>query len=162
MLIVVCGVSGSGKTTVGKMLSEALALPFHDADDYHPVSNVEKMANGQPLEDADRQPWLEELAARLSGWQEEGGAVLACSALKESYRATLESRCADGIRWVFLTASEAVLADRLAARKGHFFDRNLLASQFEDLEVPSYSLHVDAGSSPQEIVDTILQGLQSK
>ena len=142
------------------MLSEALDVPFHDADDFHAASNVAKMANGQPLDDADRQPWLEELAARLAGWQEEGGAVLACSALKESYRATLESKCDETIRWVFLTASEKELAARLALRKGHFFDPDLLASQLEALEVPRYGWHVDTEASPREIVDTILQRLR--
>jgi 6-phosphogluconate dehydrogenase/gluconokinase len=162
MLLVVCGVSGSGKTTIGKLLSEALDIPFHDADDFHPALNVEKMANGQPLDDADRQPWLEELALRLSEWQEEGGAVLACSALKESYRATLESQCDENIRWVFLTASEKELVDRLASRKGHFFDRNLLASQFEALEIPGYRLRIDTESPRQEIVDAILKKLHDE
>ena len=162
MIVIICGVSGSGKTTIGRMLSAALRIPFFDADVFHPPENIEKMASGQALDDNDRQPWLEELAVRLPDWQKGGGAVLACSALKESYRATLESRCDARLRWVFLTASEQVLSARLAARKGHFFARDLLASQLEDLEVPSYGLHVDAGSSPQEIVATILQGLHSK
>jgi 6-phosphogluconate dehydrogenase/gluconokinase len=159
MLIVVCGVSGSGKTTIGKRLSDVLNIPYYDADDFHPASNIEKMASGRSLDDADRQPWLERLATSLAEWQEEGGAVLACSALKESYRETLESRCNAGIQWVFLTASEAVLADRLATRKGHFFDRNLLTSQLDALEVPGYALQIDTESSPQAIVDAILKRL---
>ena len=84
MLLVVGGVSGVGKSTVGALLAEALGLPFYDADNFHPPANIEKMASGQPLDDGDRGPWLESLASNLATWEEQGGAVLACSALKES------------------------------------------------------------------------------
>lgn len=162
MILVVCGVSGAGKTTIGKLLSEELGLPFFDADDFHSASNKEKMANGQPLDDADRQPWLGTLAVRLAEWDEGGGAVLACSALKESYRAVLGSRCSEPIRWVFLNAPEAVLADRLASRKEHYFDPNLLGSQLETLEIPKDGWQIDVESSPRDIVETILKRLSEE
>ena len=162
MLVVLCGVAGAGKTTIGMRLAEALELPFVDADDFHPASNVEKMACGIPLDDADRQPWLETLATELRTCQEQGGAVLACAALRESNRVALESRCAESIRWILLTASEETLAKRLASRKGHFFDRNLLGSQLETLEVPEYAWAVDVERPPQELVNTILERLSGE
>lgn len=117
------------------------------------------MAGGIPLDDEDRQPWLETLALKLSVWEKEGGAVLACSALKESYRAILASRCDETIRWICLVGSEDVLAERLASRKGHFFDRSLLDSQLEALEIPDFGWQIDFESSPQEIVNIILERL---
>ena len=160
MLVVIGGVSGAGKTTIGQLLSERLAVPFFDADDFHPPSNVEKMAGGTPLDDADRGPWLELLAARLAGWEKEGGAVLACSALKESYRAVLESSCSGPIQWIFLTGSEILLAERLASRKGHYFDPMLLKSQLDTLEIPDYGWHVDIDATTEEIVNNILERLR--
>jgi len=162
MLVVFWGVSGSGKTTTGRLLSEALDIPFYDADDFHPASNMEKMASGRSLNDTDRVPWLETLADQLPAWEKEGGAVLACSALKESYRVKLQAQCGENIRWILLDAPEAVLADRLASRKGHFFNRNLLASQLEALEIPDYGWRVDVESSPQGIVNTILKRLRDE
>ena len=144
------------------MLSEALQIPFFDADDFHPPENIEKMASGQALDDADRQPWLETLAGRLRVWQDEGGAVLACSALKESYRATLGQRCSDDIHWVFLVASESALADRLATRRDHFFDPGLLGSQLRALELPNYGWQVDGELPPREVVTTILEKISGK
>jgi 6-phosphogluconate dehydrogenase/gluconokinase len=159
MLIVICGVSGTGKTTVGKLVAERLDLPFYDADDFHPPSNVEKMASGIPLDDADRQPWLEKLASKMADWQLRGGAILACSALKESYRATLESRCSGPVGWVILLGSEELLARRLASRKGHFFDRELLRTQLDALEVPGYGWQMDIERSPREILQEIFERL---
>ena len=156
MILVVCGVSGVGKTTIGRLLAEALEIPFHDADDFHPASNVEKMSSGIPLDDGDRRPWLEALASKLSAWEKDGGAVLACSALKESYRTILGSRCSARIRWIVLHAAEAVLADRVASRKGHFFDQRLLGSQLDALEIPDYGWLIDVQPSTQEIVNEIL------
>ena len=147
---------------IGILLSEALEIPFHDADDFHPASNVEKMSSGIPLDDGDRRPWLETLARNLSVWEKEGGAVLACSALRERYRTILESRCSERIWWIVLHASEAVLGDRLASRKGHFFDRRLLGSQLDALEIPDYGWLIDAQPSPREIVNEILMRLREQ
>ena len=158
----VCGVSGVGKTTIGRLLAEALEVPFFDADEFHPATNVDKMSNGIPLEDSDRRPWLDTLASSLSAWEKDGGAVLACSALKEHYRTILASRCSERIRWIVLHASEAVLADRIASRKGHFFDRRLLGSQLDALEVPDYGWLIDVQPSPKEIVNEILMRLRDK
>lgn len=162
MILILFGVSGSGKTTIGRQLADVLGLPFFDADDFHPPSNVERMASGRPLDDADRQPWLETLATSIADWQEQGGAVLACSALRETYRETLGSQCGENIRWVLLQGCEEVLADRLKGRKDHFFDRQLLSSQLDTLEVPDYGWLVDIESSPQEIVNKILTRLRSR
>ena len=117
------------------------------------------MSRGTPLDDADRQPWLETLASKLPDWERGGGAVLACSALKESYRATLVSKCGQAVRWVMLEAPEELLAERLAARKGHYFDPALLRSQVDTLELPDYGWRMDVTAAPQEIVDSILKRL---
>ena len=162
MVLVVCGVSGVGKTTIGMLLAEALEIPFLDADDFHPATNVDKMSSGNPLNDRDRRPWLDTLASNLSVWEKEGGAVLACSALKERYRTILGSQCGERIRWIFLHATEAVLADRMASRKGHFFDRRLLGSQLDALEVPDYGWLIDVRPPPREIVNEILSRLRNK
>ena len=144
------------------LLSEALGIPFFDADEFHPASNIEKMSKGVALSDTDRRPWLETLARQLAAWQQEGGAVLACSALKESYRSILGSHCTESITWIILLASEALLTERLAARKDHFFNQNLLASQLEALEIPDYGWTFDVKSSQHEIVGTILERLRGK
>jgi len=139
-----------------------MEVPFFDADDFHPASNIEKMRNGIPIDDEDRRPWLETLAIKLPEWERQGGAVLACSALKESYRAILGSRCNEHITWIFLHGSDELLSERLASRKGHFFDPGLLESQLEALEIPNYGLRIDVDSSPREIVYTILKRLRGQ
>jgi 6-phosphogluconate dehydrogenase/gluconokinase len=159
MLVVIGGVSGTGKTTVGKLLAERLAIPFFDADDFHSPLNVEKMARGIPLDDDDRQPWLETLSGNLADWEAAEGAVLACSTLKESYRVTLRSRCSKPPQWVFLTGSEKLLAERLAARRGHYFDPALLGSQLDTLEIPDYGWQIDVDATPEQIVNNILERL---
>lgn len=161
MLFVVCGVSGTGKTTIGKLLSGALDLPFIDADDYHPATNIEKMRSIGPLDDEDRQPWLETLAEGLSEWEEQGGAVLACSALKESYRSTLGSKCSGDLTWIVLHGSRELLNDRLVSREGHFIDEKLLGSQLDAFEEPDYGLRLDVNASPDEIVREVLERVRS-
>jgi 6-phosphogluconate dehydrogenase/gluconokinase len=162
MIVIICGVSGTGKTTIGKLLSVALKVPFYDADDFHSAANIEKMASGIPLDDEDRQPWLESLAGMLPAWQAQGGAVLACSALKESYRVTLKSHFSGYITWIILHGSNELIADRLISRKGHFFDEQLLNSQLDAFEKPDYGWLIDVESSPQEIVNIILERLRSE
>ena len=139
-LIIVAGVSGSGKTTIGMQLSKKLDIPFEDADDYHPQANVEKMQNGSPLNDNDRKPWLQNLEKKLQEWNKDKGVVLACSALKESYREILEQH--EDIIWVFLDGSFELLKSRLDNRKGHYFSSKLLQSQLDTLEIPDYGIHV--------------------
>ncbi|MEV0460451.1 gluconokinase [Catellatospora methionotrophica] len=135
--VVVMGVSGSGKTTIGTRLAERLGAVFADGDDLHPQSNIAKMSAGIPLTDADRAPWLRACADWLAGQQDEGvPAVLACSALKRSYRDLLRE-AAPGLVVVYLDGSRELLASRLSHRPGHFFNPRLLDSQLADLESPT-------------------------
>ena len=137
-LYVMMGVSGSGKTTVGAKLARALDVEFLEGDALHPPSNVERMAAGIPLTDEDRRPWLIAIAQRLGGAQRAGtGLVVACSALKRSYRDLLRSRGAANVRFVYLSGSRPLLAERMAHRHGHFMPPSLLDSQLATLEEPS-------------------------
>lgn len=146
-ILVVLGVAGAGKTTVGLALAAALGRAFYDADDYHPPANVDVMRRGVPLTDADRAPWLAALRALLVRCLAEGTpAVLACSALRTAYRAALvppNARAGD-VAFVYLDVTPAVAAARVAARAGHFMPAALVASQFAALEVPSDAVRVDA------------------
>ena len=152
------GVSGSGKTTIGLRLAEALNIPFYDADDFHPKENVAKMSKGIPLTDEDRKPWLENIKSHLAEWQEKGGAVLACSALKNSYRKILNSSQKQ-LYWVYLEGSKDLILKRLQARKGHYMPASLLDSQFATLEEPTTGLKVDIEKTPTEIVNYIQRHL---
>jgi 6-phosphogluconate dehydrogenase len=154
MIIIVMGVSGSGKTTIGQLLAKSLDLPFYDADDFHPQLNIEKMTGGVPLTDTDRWPWLESLGANIRRWENEGGAVLACSALKEQYRTVLQT--IPSIHWIYLSGSRSLILERLEFRKEHYMSGVLLDSQFTALEQPAYGIHVDVSLSPELIVEDIL------
>lgn len=161
-LLIVMGVSGSGKTTIAKLLADRLGYGFAEADDFHPPANVEKMKHDHPLTDADRAPWL----ARIHAYAVEHLAagenlVITCSALKRAYRDVLLDGITDG-RMVYLRGDRALIASRLAARKGHFFPAALLDSQFATLEEPTpdeNALVVDIGPRPEEIVDEIVRAL---
>jgi len=159
MIVVLMGVSGSGKTTIGTLLAAREGTVFADADDYHPAANKAKMASGQPLNDDDRQPWLETLNKLMLGWFESGkGGVLACSALKEKYRTTLASGMPKGtVTFVLLDGSKEMIAERLAARKHEFMNAKLLESQFATLETPQDALCVVNDRAPEMVVDEILQ-----
>jgi len=159
MIVVLMGVSGSGKTTIGTLLAQRTGTIFADADDYHPQANKDKMRAGIPLNDEDRQPWLEILNGLLRGWYQSGeGGVLACSALKEKYRQTLESGIpSNAITFVWLDPSKDLLTERLAARHHEYMNPNLLASQIATLEPPKDALRVDNDAAPEQVVDQILQ-----
>lgn len=161
--LVVMGVSGSGKSTVAERLAARLGWRFADGDGFHPASNVAKMSAGQPLIDDDRRPWLQAIADEIDRVCESGQrVVVACSALKRAYRDILSHGRSD-IRFVFLDGSEALIASRLALRKGHFMPPGLLASQFRTLEPPNSGEHpitVSIDASVDEIVDDIIRQLE--
>ncbi len=157
MIIILLGVSGSGKSTVGKMLAESLSCDFFDADDFHNPENKAKMNKGIPLADEDRIPWLDTLNQLIQNLCEQNkDAVLACSALKNSYRYHISGNIGKCIRWIYLKGDFETINARLSNRKGHFFDPDLLRSQFETLEEPTNAFTVDIRYSPKEIVDFIL------
>ena len=164
MIVVLMGVSGSGKTTIGTLLSERTGAIFADADDYHPLANKQKMAAGNSLDDHDRQPWLETLNRLMQGWFREGkSGVLACSALKARYRDTLSAAMPRGtVYFVLLDGSPELIAARLAVRKHEYMNPNLLASQFKTLEPPTEgeALRVVNDRPPRVVVDEILAHLQ--
>jgi gluconokinase len=162
VVLVVMGVSGSGKTTVAGILAGRLGWPFEEGDALHPQSNIEKMMAGQPLSDADRRRWL----ATIAEWVErrldvgENG-LITCSALKRSYRDVINRR-GSGVMFVFLAGNEETIAPRLIARQGHFMPSSLLDSQFADLEDPQPDephIRVDIGPPPGVIVRAILRDL---
>lgn len=162
MMVLVAGVAGSGKTTVGKLLADRLDWQFEDGDALHPAANIAKMHAGVPLTDDDRQPWLTAIMAWLDGRKAAGEqAVLACSALKRRYRDQLRQGRPE-LRIVFLQADRAILAARLASRHGHFFKPALLDSQLADAEIPQPpepALVVMADQSAAAMVDDIIGGL---
>lgn len=164
MVIIVMGVSGSGKTTIGRLLAERLGLPFYDGDHFHPPENVEKMSSGRPLTDEDRKPWLEELARQISRWNHSGGAVLACSALKQSYRDILRSGAArdNSVHFVWLKGKKSLILDRMEVREGHYMPPGLLDSQFDALEEPQNAWAVSVDHPPEAIADKIYAGLKQQ
>ena len=154
MVVILMGVTGSGKTTVGKLLSQGLGWRYFDADDFHPPANVAKMKIGVPLGDADRTPWLETLRDLIRNCLEQGeNAVLACSALKESYRGFL--LIDENVRLIYLKGDYALIQERLNQRRGHYMNPNLLDSQFDTLEEPEGDVGIDVSASPGEIVKLI-------
>ena len=160
MIAVVMGVSGSGKTTIGTLLAARSGVVFADGDDYHPAANKLKMAAGEALTDADREPWLASLNRLMRGWWEAGaGGVLACSALKESYRETLRAGMPEGVvRFVLLEGSKEMIAERLARRHHEFMSPKLLESQMATLEPPGGgAVEVVNDRTPGEVVDEILR-----
>jgi gluconokinase len=158
--LLVMGVSGSGKSTIGAQLALALALPFGDADAFHPPANVEKMSAGTPLTDADRWPWLDALGAWLAA--QAGGGVIACSALKRAYRDRLR-RAAPGLRILHLAGRPAMITERQAARENHFMPPSLMASQFATLEPPGAdeaALMLDITAPPAAIIALAMAALR--
>jgi gluconokinase len=154
MVIILMGVSGAGKTTVGRLLASNLGWEFADADDYHSAMNVEKMRTGIPLTDADRAPWLATLRSLIAGWLTAGkNAVLACSALKRTYREKLQ--LSPEVKFVYLKGNPSLLHQRLHARLGHFMTEQMLASQLAALEEPDNAVVVDVDALPAEIAAKI-------
>ncbi len=154
-IFIVVGVSGSGKTTIAKLLSKQINKPFLDADDYHPKGNVVKMSNGIPLTDEDREPWLYILNQKLKEESRKEGVILACSALKESYRKIIAKEI--DVVWVYLDGDFDVIKSRMENRRGHFMKTTLLQSQFDCLEVPTYGIKVDVKQEPNKIVNDIIK-----
>jgi gluconokinase len=163
MIAIVMGVTGSGKTSVGRLLAQQLGWEFADADDFHPSANVEKISHGIPLTDEDRAPWLDRLRIQIANWIANGqNAVLACSALKRTYRKELS--VGPEVRFVYLKGSPELIRKRLQLRRGHFADEKILASQFADLEEPEAAVTVDISQTPEKIVAEIRErlGLESR
>ena len=156
-MIIIFGVSGAGKTTVGKLLARELGWRFIEGDDFHPAANIEKMRSGHPLTDEDRWPWLDYLRKRIEQLLSAGeNAVLACSALKRAYRDRL--RVSDEVKFVFLRGDYALVEKQLRSRHGHFMNAALLQSQFDDLEEPQPDenvLTIELGQTPEDIVERI-------
>jgi gluconokinase len=161
MVVIIWGVSGVGKTTIGELLAQELGWKFYDADNFHPVANIDKMQRGEPLADEDRQPWLQSLRETIERFLTVNqNAVLACSALKKKYRDLLRVNL--DVKFVFLHRSRAWIAEQLKQRRGHFMDPALLDSQFADLEEPESSedmLTIELKGEPDELVEQIRQKL---
>ena len=157
----VMGVSGCGKSTIGKLLAEEFNIPFFDGDDYHPDKNVQKMAAGSPLNDHDRQGWLQRLNA-LSIAYKKKGAVIACSALKQAYREILSQDMANQIEFIYLKGSLEEISARLNQRKNHFMPAALLKSQFATLEAPKNCITVCIKNTPDIIVSEVIEKYQNK
>ncbi len=157
-LVVVMGVAGAGKTTVGRGLAEALGVPFLDADDFHDAASVARMRAGEPLGDAEREPWLDRLGRELRRRAADTGAVLACSALTDAYRRRLTAGLGE-VAFVLLTGSPEVIRRRLAARTGHFAGPALLPSQLATLQVPRGAVVLDVAPPVDEVVRAAIAGL---
>lgn len=159
--IILMGVCGCGKTTVGEALAQRLECRFADADSFHPAENVEKMRAGIPLDDADRGPWLTAIRAALDRWSAAGeSSVIACSALKQAYREVLSPN--GDVIFVYLKGSKELIAERLKARSGHYMNPNLLQSQIDALEEPADAIVIDVSPPLEVIVDTLLARLQAR
>jgi gluconokinase len=157
MIFFIMGVSGSGKTTIGELLSQRTGIPFFDADDYHPAANKKKMQEGHPLTDEDRHGWLTRLNQLANEQSNDKGAIIACSALKEKYRKILAENIPIPTHWILLKGSYELIKERIEKRKGHYMPASLLQSQFDILETPSNAIVEDIANDPSLIVGDILQ-----
>ena len=156
MIFMIMGVSGCGKTTLGKRVAESLGISYFEADEFHPAANIEKMSSGIPLEDEDRWPWLALIRDKVKEYQKNGeSAVFTCSALKESYRFFLGEGLLEPMKWVYLKGSFDTIFKRLEQRKGHYQKAGMLESQFADLEEPDYGLILDIEESLEDKVQAV-------
>ncbi|GAA0878900.1 gluconokinase [Algoriphagus jejuensis] len=160
MLVIVTGVSGTGKSTLGARIAERLRLPFFDADQFHPEANVAKMSAGHPLTDEDRIPWLQAMADQLLASEKTSGAVLTCSALKNSYREMLA--VSPSIRWIHLTGDRDLIWERMSARQNHFMKAGMLDSQIALWEKPLTGYLLDIAGTPEQLLDESLNYLKSQ
>lgn len=159
MIIILMGVSGVGKTTIGQALAQDLGWRFADGDDFHSSANIAKMHAGIPLTDEDRVPWLQSLQTAITGWLASGSnVVLACSALKASYRQVLQ--VSPEVKFVYLRGSFELIVQRLASRKGHYMNLDLLRSQLDTLEEPKNAVTIDAGPPVDQLVKEIRTTLE--
>ena len=160
-LYVVLGVAGSGKTSIGENVAKIIDATYIDGDNYHPQSNIEKMANGEPLNDEDRWPWLEVVANELA--QTEGIVLAGCSALKKAYRDFITANTGEPVQFLYLDGSKEMIGERMAARTGHFMPTSLLDSQFATLEVPDNTenaVAIDISGTQDEVVQLIVEAIQ--
>lgn len=153
------GVSGCGKSTIGKLLAEDLKIPFFDGDDYHPKENIEKMSKGIPLNDEDRLGWLQTLNSLAKEQLNYQSCVIVCSALKESYRKILSKHIENVTKWVHLSGTFSQIQERINKRSNHFMSSKLLQSQFDTLETPTKALTLNICLKPEEIVKKIKNNL---
>ena len=161
IVLILMGPMGSGKTTIGKMLSRRLGWPFYDADDFHTIENIEKMRAGKPLNDEDRHPWISTLRIGIQRWLRLGeNSILACSALKKSYREALGVDQTT-VRTVYLKGSYKLLLGRVSRREHPYMNKQLVKSQLEALEEPDEGLILDIRETPERIVSTIVQSLDA-
>ncbi|MEU2263445.1 gluconokinase [Streptomyces sp. NPDC019645] len=160
-VVVVMGVAGTGKTTIGPLIAEALGVPYAEGDDFHPADNIAKMSAGIPLDDADREPWLDAIGRWAHGRAGLGG-VVSCSALKRIYRDRLRAAAPD-VEFLHLTGDRALIERRMAERRGHFMPTALLDSQFatlQPLQEDEAGVAVDVSGSPQEITERAVAALR--
>lgn len=162
MILFIIGVSGTGKTTVGRLLASALDLPFFDADDFHPAANIEKMSKGIPLNDNDRADWLASLHAKALECTDKDGGVFACSALKKAYRTILAKDIEDQTHFFLLKGSYELIMSRLQKRKGHYMPPALLQSQFDILEITDEVIEIDIPLEASEIVAFIAKRVSNR
>ncbi len=156
------GVSGSGKTTIGKKVATKIKMPFFDGDNFHSIANREKMKAGIPLTDDDRAGWLIRMNELTKEQMEKDGAVIACSGLKEKYRTIISRGITVPFFWIFLKGSFELIQKRMVARTGHFMPATLLSSQFETLETPKNAITIDISKTPDEIVVQIISEVERK
>jgi 6-phosphogluconate dehydrogenase len=157
MVYILMGVSGSGKTTIGLILSKQIKLEFYDADDFHSNENLIKMKNNIALNDTDRELWLDNISKNIVLYNINGGAILACSALKEKYREKLSSYKTEEVTFIYLKVSKKIVKNNLINRKEHFFSSILLNSQYQILEEPSDAITILADNKPEDICKELLK-----